>query len=86
MRAVVTRVSSASVEIDGSIYSSIDGGLLVLLGVSTAKYNHVEIRSWFLSQGIWLQYVIILGAVFFILVFGIYGSNYDASQFIYFQF
>lgn len=33
MRAVVTRVKSASVEIDGSIYSSIGDGLLVLLGV-----------------------------------------------------
>ena len=33
MRAVVTRVKSASVEIDGSIYSEISGGLLVLLGV-----------------------------------------------------
>ena len=33
MRAVVTRVNSASVKIDGSIYSSIDKGLLVLLGV-----------------------------------------------------
>ena len=33
MRAVVTRVKSASVEIDGSIYSSINDGLLVLLGV-----------------------------------------------------
>ena len=33
MRAVVTRVKSASVEIDGSIYSAIDGGFLVLLGV-----------------------------------------------------
>ena len=33
MRAVVTRVKSASVEIDGSIYSQIPGGLLVLLGV-----------------------------------------------------
>ena len=33
MRAVITRVKSASVEIDGSIYSSIGDGLLVLLGV-----------------------------------------------------
>ena len=33
MRAVVTRVKSASVEIDGSIYSQIPDGLLVLLGV-----------------------------------------------------
>lgn len=60
--------------------------LLVLLGISTAKYNGVEIRSWFFRQGLWLQYAIILAAVFTVLVFGIYGSNYDASQFIYFQF
>ena len=33
MRAVVTRVLSASVEIDGKLVSSIDKGFLVLLGV-----------------------------------------------------
>ena len=33
MRAVVTRVNSASVEIDGAIKSSIGKGFLVLLGV-----------------------------------------------------
>ncbi len=35
MRAVVTRVKQASVEIDGREYSSIDKGFLVLLGVHT---------------------------------------------------
>ena len=60
--------------------------LLVLLGVSTAKYNHIEIRRWLFHQGLWFQYLIILIAVFTVLAFGIYGSNYDASQFIYFQF
>lgn len=33
MRAVVTRVRSATVEIDGAVYSSIGPGFLVLLGV-----------------------------------------------------
>lgn len=33
MRAVVTRVKSASVEIDGKIAGKTDGGFLVLLGV-----------------------------------------------------
>ena len=60
--------------------------LLVLLGVSTAKYNGVEIRSWYFRQELWFKYLILLAAVFSVLVFGIYGSNYDASQFIYFQF
>ena len=34
MRAVVTRVKSASVVIDGKVNGAIDGGLLVLLGIA----------------------------------------------------
>lgn len=36
MRAVIQRVRSCSVEIDGKIHSSIDAGLLVLLGIENA--------------------------------------------------
>ena len=60
--------------------------LLLLFCVSIAKYNHFEIRAWFFRQELWLQYLIVLTAIFTVLVFGIYGSGYDASQFIYFQF
>ncbi|MBO7738760.1 MAG: D-tyrosyl-tRNA(Tyr) deacylase [Oscillospiraceae bacterium] len=35
MRAVVTRVKSASVEIEGKVVGKTDGGFLVLLGVKT---------------------------------------------------
>lgn len=35
MRAVIQRVSEASVTIEGSVYSSIGPGLLVLLGIET---------------------------------------------------
>lgn len=72
--------------LDWSNWMVLGVSLLVLLGISTAKYNGVEIRTWFFQQGLWLQYLIVLAAVFAVLVFGIYGSNYDAAQFIYFQF
>jgi|SRR5688572_3371229 len=36
MRAVIQRVAKASVTIDGSVYSSIQQGLLVLLGIEDA--------------------------------------------------
>ncbi|MBR5783475.1 MAG: D-tyrosyl-tRNA(Tyr) deacylase [Clostridia bacterium] len=43
MRAVVTRVTSASVEIEGKIHGSIGKGFLVLLGVSpTDTQKHAE--------------------------------------------
>lgn len=60
--------------------------LFVLLGVSLAKYNKIEIRQCICNQGIWFRYTVYLAAVFAVLIFGIYGSNYNSSQFIYFQF
>lgn len=44
MRAVIQRVSAASVSIAGTIRSSITGGLLVLLGIEDAD-NHEDI-AW----------------------------------------
>ena len=44
MRAVVQRVSKASVEIDNQIYSQINNGLLVLLGLEDA--DTVEDIEW----------------------------------------
>ena len=43
MRAVIQRVSNASVTIDGSVYSSIQSGLLVFLGIEDADdMNDIE--------------------------------------------
>src|SRR5882757_2359337 len=44
MRAVIQRVSSASVTIDGAIYGQIGPGLLVLLGV--AQNDTTEDGEW----------------------------------------
>ena len=41
MRAVVTRVRSASVEIEGSIHGQIDNGFLVLLGVGQGDTREI---------------------------------------------
>lgn len=44
MRAVVTRVSSASVEIDGALVGSIGKGFLVLLGIKTGDSENDAVR------------------------------------------
>lgn len=58
----------------------------VLLAVSIAKYRKIAVREWISRQGLWFRYALYLGALFAVLIFGIYGVNYDSSQFIYFQF
>ena len=40
MRAVVQRVKSASVTVDGNVVSSIGPGLMVLVGWGTVQSNH----------------------------------------------
>ncbi len=60
--------------------------LVVLLIVSILKYKGVAIRDTLAKQGIWFRYLVYLAGIFAILIFGIYGPEYDASQFIYFQF
>ena len=60
--------------------------LAVLLAVSVAKYRRAEIREWIFRQGLWFRYAVYLLALFAVLIFGIYGVNYDAASFIYFQF
>ena len=60
--------------------------VLVLLFTDLCRYKGIVVRQWILKQGIWLQWALLYAFIFGILIFGIYGPQYDASQFIYFQF
>ena len=46
MRAVIQRVLSASVEVNGSIVSSIDRGLVCLIGLGKGEENAVEATDY----------------------------------------
>lgn len=48
MRAVIQRVTEASVHIEGKLHSRIDRGLLVLLGVETGDV--AEDRDWLMGK------------------------------------
>ncbi len=48
MRAVIQRVSEASVKIDGAVHNAIGNGLLVLLGIEDAD-NHEDI-IWLINK------------------------------------
>lgn len=80
---------------DGGIYrlgldqkdlSVLTVSLLCLFVASLCKYNKISLRQKITEQGLWLRWSIYICAILVIVVFGIYGSGYDAAQFIYFQF
>lgn len=60
--------------------------LAVLLVADLCKYLKINLVEKFCQQGIWFQYLGYFIIIFIILLFGCYGSGYDSSQFIYFQF
>ena len=57
--------------------------ILVLLVVGILQESGVKIRETLSKQGIVFRWGIILAMMFAILVFGVYGPEYDASAFIY---
>ncbi len=81
--------------LDGSLYTcgldSKNFGLmivmiLVLLVADIFRRKGIKVREAIASQDYWCRCLILVFAICFILVFGIWGSGYDAAGFIYFQF
>lgn len=60
-------------------------GIAVLLCVSLAN-RKLSVRHWVASRELPLRWAVCLGAIFVVVVFGVYGPGYDAVPFIYFKF
>lgn len=60
--------------------------IVLLLWVDFQKKQGVDFKKMLARQNIWFRWLVYYGLIFSILIFGIYGSGYDASAFIYFQF
>lgn len=57
--------------------------LLVLLVVGILQESGVKIRETLAKQNLVFRWGMILLLLFVVLIFGVYGPNYDASSFIY---
>ena len=60
--------------------------LVILLIADIAKYNGVVLHERILNFNIGIRWVVIIGAIISIMIFGIWGSGYQETNFIYFQF
>ena len=61
-------------------------GIILLMIVDFCKSKHIAIREVIAKQYVWIRWLIIDAAIIALFVFGIWGSTYDAANFIYFQF
>lgn len=60
--------------------------MLIILAVSVANENGINVREKIAQQNIIFQWICYLAGIFAVLIFGIYGSGYDASAFMYLNF
>ena len=94
IRSIMT-VRNPWVIFDGSLYMcGLDEknfrlmllGIGILLFADYCKSKRIVIRKVISMQDIWFRWLSIVAAIMVLLVFGIWGSTYDATNFIYFQF
>lgn len=61
--------------------------LVILLLVDLIHYFKKENLDVFLkTQNLWFRWMVLLGLILFIVIYGSYGTGFSAQQFIYFQF
>ncbi len=58
----------------------------ILLFADVMKYKGICIRKIILQQDYWFRWLTIVGSILLISLVGIWGSAYNAADFIYFQF
>lgn len=61
-------------------------GLVVLFGVGLFQETRKKSLRTILGKKIFFEWVFILFGVLCIIVYGIYGPGYNASEFVYMQF
>ena len=61
--------------------------ILLLILVDLVRYKKkITIDAFLMEQNLWFEWVSIIGFIVMIFVFGKYGPEFNAQQFIYFQF
>ena len=60
--------------------------IALIMLVDFARYRNVSVKRWILSRHWAVQAVALVALSLLVLVFGVWGSGYDAASFIYFQF
>lgn len=61
-------------------------GLIALMLVDYWKKQKKDIKGALDRQNVWFRWLVYYGLIFAVVIFGVYGPEYDASTFIYFQF
>ena len=61
-------------------------GIFIMILIDRLKNKKIDVPAAFAERSEIVQALVLLIGIMFIVIFGIYGKQYDATAFIYFQF
>ena len=72
--------------LDWKNFAVLLASIALLMGADVLKYRGMVVRECICRQEWWLRWLLLIGGVIFVVVFGIWGSGFNEAAFIYFQF
>lgn len=86
MLSVLQTTSLYEIGLDRGNWFMLCLGITILIIVDLIHERKQSVFYLISQQTIWFRWTLYLGLIWCVIMFGIYGVGYDASQFIYFQF
>lgn len=83
---VLTDGSLFALGLDAKEWNVLLVSILFLIVVDVCRYKKVPLMDIFMKQNLWFRWLAFYAAIMAVVLFGVYGAQYDAAQFIYFQF
>ena len=83
---VLTDGSLFTLGLDAKEWNVMLTSLLVLGIIDICKYKKIDLVNLFMKQNLWFRWLFFYAGIMAVVVFGVYGPQYNAAQFIYFQF
>ena len=72
--------------LDGKDWNVLFLGMGLLLGVDLLRMKKISLPQLYVKQNLVFRWLVVLAGVCAVLLLGAYGAEYNAAQFIYFQF
>jgi len=62
-------------------------GIVIMILIDILRYvKKKQFSDFMMEQNIWFRWIVVIAMVLGCVIYGVYGINFDSSQFIYFQF
>lgn len=83
---MLTDGSLYTLGLDAKEWNVLIAGIAFLMTVDVLRYRKIDLVDVFMKQNLWFRWAVFYLGIFAVIIFGVYGPEYNAAQFIYFQF